>query len=336
MATKKNAGKTAKANKNAKKVEATAKAVEANRAEEQAAAQAKEAEKAAKRAEKETKKQDEAKEQELPMPTFSPKTNESEFRTEIGNFVSLAVEKTRTAEDYIKVLHITGKSVASFTKARNITRGLGKISDTYLSAVGGTTGIPVSHIEITPSIAAILEIKTEVEKATEEHPQRFHFNGSQFNTNLLDVVLRYILVTYDKLSRKYIDSLTCTTAEKRELRKKYTADYIANTVGALAEELGLTKEFVESALEALKEQKAEKPKKSTKKEKEPKKPAEQVASDGFEEETEGCVVYKDEDPMEHVVAERGEAVEEPAEVPEETEVVEVPEEVAKTLEDDLE
>lgn len=335
MATKKNAGKTAKANKNAKKVEATAKAVEAKRAEEQAAAQVKEAEKAAKRAEKETKKQDEAKEQELLMPTFSPKTNESEFRTEIGNFVSLAVEKTRTAEDYIKVLHITGKSVASFTKARNITRGLGKISDTYLSAVGGTTGIPVSHIEIAPSIAAILEIKTEVEKATEEHPQRFHFNGSQFNTNLLDVVLRYILVTYDKLSRKYIDSLTCTTAEKRELRKKYTVDFVGNSIAALAEELHLTEEFIKNALATLEVAKPSKPK-TEKKQKSPKKPAEQVASDGFEEETEGRVVYKDEDPMEHVVAERGEAVEEPAEVPEETEVVEVPEEVAKTLEDDLE
>lgn len=332
MATKKSAVKTAKVNKNAKKVEATAKAVEAKRAEEQAKAE----EKAVKRAEKETKKQEEVKEQELPMPTFSPKTKDAEFQTEIGNFVSLGLEKTRTAEDYIKVLHIVGKSVADFTKVRNISRGLGKITDTYLSAVGGTTGIPSSHIEIAPQIAAILEVKTEVEKATEEHPQRFHFNGSQFNTSLLDVVLRYILVTYDKLSRKYIDSLTCTTAEKRELRKEYTSNYIANTISALAEELGLTKEFVDKAQDALKEQKQEKPKRAPKKEKEPKKPAQQVADDGFEEETEGRVVYKDEDPMEHVVAERGEAVEEPAEVPEETEVVEVPEEVAQTLEDDLE
>lgn len=327
MATKKNAAKTAKVNKNAKKVEATAKAVEAKRAEEKAAAEVKEAEK--------TKKQEPAKEQELPMPTFSTKTKDAEFQTEIGNFVSLGLEKTRTAEDYIKVLHIVGKSVADFTKARNISRGLGKISDTYLSAVGGTTGIPSSHIEIAPQIAAILEVKTEVEKATEEHPQRFHFNGSQFNTSLLDVVLRYILVTYDKLSRKYIDSLTCTTAEKRELRKKYTVDFVGNSIAALAEELHLTEEFIKNALATLEVAKPSKPK-MEKKQKSPKKPAEQVASDGFEEETEGRVVYKDEDPMEHVVAERGEAVEEPAEVPEETEVVEVPEEVAKTLEDDLE
>ena len=327
MATKKNAAKTAKVNKNAKKVEATAKAVEAKRAEEKAAAEVKEAEK--------TKKQEPAKEQELPMPTFSPKTKDAEFQTEIGNFVSLGLEKTRTAEDYIKVLHIVGKSVADFTKARNISRGLGKITDTYLSAVGGTTGIPSSHIEIAPQIAAILEVKTEVEKATEEHPQRFHFNGSQFNTSLLDVVLRYILVTYDKLSRKYIDSLTCTTAEKRELRKKYTVDFVGNSIAALAEELHLTEEFIKNALATLEVAKPSKPK-TEKKQKSPKKPAEQVASDGFEEETEGRVVYKDEDPMEHVVAERGEAVEEPAEVPEETEVVEVPEEVAKTLEDDLE
>lgn len=327
MATKKNAAKTAKVNKNAKKVEATAKAVEAKRAEEKAAAEVKEAEK--------TKKQEPAKEQELPMPTFSPKTKDAEFQTEIGNFVSLGLEKTRTAEDYIKVLHIVGKSVADFTKARNISRGLGKITDTYLSAVGGTTGIPSSHIEIAPQIAAILEVKTEVEKATEEHPQRFHFNGSQFNTSLLDVVLRYILVTYDKLSRKYIDSLTCTTAEKRELRKKYTVDFVGNSIAALAEELHLTEEFIKNALATLEVAKPSKPK-MEKKQKSPKKPAEQVASDGFEEETEGRVVYKDEDPMEHVVAERGEAVEEPAEVPEETEVVEVPEEVAQTLEDDLE
>lgn len=327
MATKKNAAKTAKVNKNAKKVEATAKAVEAKRAEEKAAAEVKEAEK--------TKKQEPAKEQELPMPTFSPKTKDAEFQTEIGNFVSLGLEKTRTAEDYIKVLHIVGKSVADFTKARNISRGLGKITDTYLSAVGGTTGIPSSHIEIAPQIAAILEVKTEVEKATEEHPQRFHFNGSQFNTSLLDVVLRYILVTYDKLSRKYIDSLTCTTAEKRELRKKYTVDFVGNSIAALAEELHLTEEFIKNALATLEVAKPSKPK-TEKKQKSPKKPAEQVASDGFEEETEGRVVYKDEDPMEHVVAERGEAVEEPAEVSEETEVVEVPEEVAQTLEDDLE
>ena len=327
MAAKKNAAKTAKVNKNAKKVEATAKAVEAKRAEEKAAAEVKEAEK--------TKKQEPAKEQELPMPTFSTKTKDAEFQTEIGNFVSLGLEKTRTAEDYIKVLHIVGKSVADFTKARNISRGLGKISDTYLSAVGGTTGIPSSHIEIAPQIAAILEVKTEVEKATEEHPQRFHFNGSQFNTSLLDVVLRYILVTYDKLSRKYIDSLTCTTAEKRELRKKYTVDFVGNSIAALAEELHLTEEFIKNALATLEVVKPSEPK-MEKKQKSPKKPAEQVASDGFEEETEGRVVYKDEDPMEHVVAERGEAVEEPAEVPEETEVVEVPEEVAKTLEDDLE
>lgn len=327
MATKKNAGKTAKANKNAKKVEATAKAVEAKRAEEKAAAEVKEAEK--------TKKQEPAKEQELPMPTFSPKTKDAEFQTEIGNFVSLGLEKTRTAEDYIKILHIVGKSVADFTKARNISRGLGKITDTYLSAVGGTTGIPSSHIEIAPQIAAILEVKTEVEKATEEHPQRFHFNGSQFNTSLLDVVLRYILVTYDKLSRKYIDSLTCTTAEKRELRKKYTVDFVGNSIAALAEELHLTEEFIKNALATLEVAKPSKPK-TEKKQKSPKKPAEQVASDGFEEETEGRVVYKDEDPMEHVVAERGETVEEPAEAPEETEVVEVPEEVAQTLEDDLE
>lgn len=327
MTTKKNAAKTAKVNKNAKKVEATAKAVEAKRAEEKAAAEVKEAEK--------TKKQEPAKEQELPMPTFTPKTKDAEFQTEIGNFVSLGLEKTRTAEDYIKVLHIVGKSVADFTKARNISRGLGKITDTYLSAVGGTTGIPSSHIEIAPQIAAILEVKTEVEKATEEHPQRFHFNGSQFNTSLLDVVLRYILVTYDKLSRKYIDSLTCTTAEKRELRKKYTVDFVGNSIAALAEELHLTEEFIKNALATLEVAKPSKPK-MEKKQKSPKKPAEQVASDGFEEETEGRVVYKDEDPMEHVVAERGEAVEEPAEVPEETEVVEVPEEVAKTLEDDLE
>ena len=327
MATKKNAAKTAKVNKNAKKVEATAKAVEAKRAEEKAAAEVKEAEK--------TKKQELEKEQELPMPTFSTKTKDAEFQTEIGNFVSLGLEKTRTAEDYIKVLHIVGKSVADFTKARNISRGLGKISDTYLSAVGGTTGIPSSHIEIAPQIAAILEVKTEVEKATEEHPQRFHFNGSQFNTSLLDVVLRYILVTYDKLSRKYIDSLTCTTAEKRELRKKYTVDFVGNSIAALAEELHLTEEFIKNALATLEVAKPSKPK-TEKKQKSPKKPAEQVASDGFEEETEGRVVYKDEDPMEHVVAERGEAVEEPAEVPEETEVVEVPEEVVKTLEDDLE
>lgn len=327
MATKKNAAKTAKVNKNAKKVEATAKAVEAKRAEEKAAAEVKEAEK--------TKKQEPAKEQELPMPTFSPKTKDAEFQTEIGNFVSLGLEKTRTAEDYIKVLHIVGKSVADFTKARNISRGLGKITDTYLSAVGGTTGIPSSHIEIAPQIAAILEVKTEVEKSTEERPQRFHFNGSQFNTSLLDVVLHYILVTYDKLSRKYIDSLTCTTAEKRELRKKYTVDFVGNSIAALAEELHLTEEFIKNALATLEVAKPSKPK-TEKKQKSPKKPAEQVASDGFEEETEGCVVYKDEDPMEHVVAERGEAVEEPAEVPEETEVVEVPEEVAKTLEDDLE
>lgn len=327
MATKKNAAKTAKVNKNAKKVEATAKAVEAKRAEEKAAAEVKEAEK--------TKKQEPAKEQELPMPTFSPKTKDAEFQTEIGNFVSLGLEKTRTAEDYIKVLHIVGKSVADFTKARNISRGLGKITDTYLSAVGGTTGIPSSHIEIAPQIAAILEVKTEVEKATEEHPQRFHFNGSQFNTSLLDVVLRYILVTYDKLSRKYIDSLTCTTAEKRELRKKYTVDFVGNSIAALAEELHLTEEFIKNALATLEVAKPSKPK-TEKKQKSPKKPAEQVASDGFEEETEGSVVYKDEDPMEHVVAERGETVEEPAEAPEETEVVEVPEEVAQTLEDDLE
>lgn len=327
MATKKNAAKTSKANKNAKKVEATAKAVEAKRAEEKAAAEVKEAEK--------TKKQEPAKEQELPMPTFTPKTKDAEFQTEIGNFVSLGLEKTRTAEDYIKVLHIVGKSVADFTKARNISRGLGKITDTYLSAVGGTTGIPSSHIEIAPQIAAIFEVKTEVEKATEEHPQRFHFNGSQFNTSLLDVVLRYILVTYDKLSRKYIDSLTCTTAEKRELRKKYTVDFVGNSIAALAEELHLTEEFIKNALATLEVAKPSKPK-TEKKQKSPKKPAEQVASDGFEEETEGRVVYKDEDPMEHVVAERGEAVEEPAEVPEETEVVEVPEEVAQTLEDDLE
>lgn len=333
MATKKSAAKTAKVNKNAKKVEATAKAVEAKRAEEQAKAE----EKAAKRAEKETKKQEEVKEQELPMPSFTTKTNEAEFRTEIGNFVSLAVEKTRTAEDYIKVLHITGKSVAGFTKVRNISRGLGKISDTYLSAVGGTTGIPVSHIEIAPSIAAVLEVKTEVEKATEEHPQRFHFTGSQFNTNLLDVVLRYILVTYDKLSRKYIDSLTCTTAEKRELRKEYTANYIANTISALAEELGLTKEFVDKALDALKEQKQEKPKRAPKKEKEPKKSAQQVADDGFEEEPGGKVVYQDEDPMESVVAERSEEPAEAIEAPEETtEVVEVPQEVVDSIEDELE
>lgn len=327
MATKKNAAKTAKVNKNAKKVEATAKAVEAKRAEEKAAAEVKEAEK--------TKKQEPAKEQELPMPTFTPKTKDAEFQTEIGNFVSLGLEKTRTAEDYIKVLHIVGKSVADFTKARNISRGLGKITDTYLSAVGGTTGIPSSHIEIAPQIAAILEVKTEVEKATEEHPQRFHFNGSQFNTSLLDVVLRYILVTYDKLSRKYIDSLTCTTAEKRELRKKYTVDFVGNSIAALAEELHLTEEFIKNALATLEVAKPSKPK-MEKKQKSPKKPAEQVASDGFEEETEGHVVYKDEDPMEHVVAERGEAVEEPAEAPEETEAVEVPEEVAQTLEDDLE
>lgn len=327
MVTKKNAAKTAKVNKNAKKVEATAKAVEAKRAEEKAAAEVKEAEK--------TKKQEPAKEQELPMPTFTPKTKDAEFQTEIGNFVSLGLEKTRTAEDYIKVLHIVGKSVADFTKARNISRGLGKITDTYLSAVGGTTGIPSSHIEIAPQIAAILEVKTEVEKATEEHPQRFHFNGSQFNTSLLDVVLRYILVTYDKLSRKYIDSLTCTTAEKRELRKKYTVDFVGNSIAALAEELHLTEEFIKNALATLEVAKPSKPK-MEKKQKSPKKPAEQVASDGFEEETEGHVVYKDEDPMEHVVAERGEAVEEPAEAPEETEVVEVPEEVAHTLEDDLE
>lgn len=327
MATKKNAAKTAKVNKNAKKVEATAKAVEAKRAEEKAAAEVKEAEK--------TKKQEPAKEQELPMPTFSPKTKDAEFQTEIGNFVSLGLEKTRTAEDYIKVLHIVGKSVADFTKARNISRGLGKITDTYLSAVGGTTGIPSSHIEIAPQIAAILEVKTEVEKATEERPQRFHFNGSQFNTSLLDVVLRYILVTYDKLSRKYIDSLTCTTAEKRELRKKYTVDFVGNSIAALAEELHLTEEFIKNALATLEVAKLSKPK-TEKKQKSPKKPAEQVASDGFEEETEGRVVYKDEDPMEHVVAERGETVEEPAEAPEETEVVEVPEEVAQTLEDDLE
>lgn len=327
MATKKNAAKTAKVNKNAKKVEATAKAVEAKRAEEKAAAEVKEAEK--------TKKQEPAKEQELPMPTFSPKTKDAEFQTEIGNFVSLGLEKTRTAEDYIKVLHIVGKSVADFTKARNISRGLGKITDTYLSAVGGTTGIPSSHIEIAPQIAAILEVKTEVEKATEEHPQRFHFNGSQFNTSLLDVVLRYILVTYDKLSRKYIDSLTCTTAEKRELRKKYTVDFVGNSIAALAEELHLTEEFIKNALATLEIAKPSKPK-TEKKQKSPKKPAEQVASDGFEEETEGRVVYKDEDPMEHVVAERDKAVEEPAKVPEEAEVVEVPEEVAQTLEDDLE
>lgn len=327
MATKKNAAKTAKVNKNAKKVEATAKAVEAKRAEEKAAAEVKEAEK--------TKKQEPAKEQELPMPTFSPKTKDAEFQTEIGNFVSLGLEKTRTAEDYIKVLHIVGKSVADFTKARNISRGLGKITDTYLSAVGGTTGIPSSHIEIAPQIAAILEVKTEVEKATEEHPQRFHFNGSQFNTSLLDVVLRYILVTYDKLSRKYIDSLTCTTAEKRELRKKYTVDFVGNSIAALAEELHLTEEFIKNSLATLEVAKPSKPK-TEKKQKSPKKPAEQVASDGFEEETEGRVVYKDEDPMEHVVAERGETVEEPAEAPEEIEVVEVPEEVAQTLEDDLE
>lgn len=327
MATKKNTAKTAKVNKNAKKVEATAKAVEAKRAEEKAAAEVKEAEK--------TKKQELAKEHELPMPTFSPKTKDAEFQTEIGNFVSLGLEKTRTAEDYIKVLHIVGKSVADFTKARNISRGLGKITDTYLSAVGGTTGIPSSHIEIAPQIAAILEVKTEVEKATEEYPQRFHFNGSQFNTSLLDVVLRYILVTYDKLSRKYIDSLTCTTAEKRELRKKYTVDFVGNSIEALAEELHLTEEFIKNALATLEVAKPSKPK-TEKKQKSPKKPAEQVASDGFEEETEGRVVYKDEDPMEHVVAERGETVEEPAEAPEETEVVEVPEEVAQTLEDDLE
>lgn len=327
MATKKNAAKTAKVNKNAKKVEATAKAVEAKRAEEKAAAEVKEAEK--------TKKQEPAKEQELPMPTFSPKTKDAEFQTEIGNFVSLGLEKTRTAEDYIKVLHIVGKSVADFTKAQNISRGLGKITDTYLSAVGGTTGIPSSHIEIAPQITAILEVKTEVEKATEEHPQRFHFNGSQFNTSLLDVVLRYILVTYDKLSRKYIDSLTCTTAEKRELRKKYTVDFVGNSIAALAEELHLTEEFIKNALATLEVAKPSKPK-TEKKQKSPKKPAEQVASDGFEEETEGRVVYKDEDPMEHVVAERGETVEEPAEAPEETEVVEVPEEVTQTLEDDLE
>lgn len=329
MATKKNAAKTAKVNKNAKKVEATAKAVEAKRAEEKAAAEVKEAEK--------TKKQEPAKEQELPMPTFSPKTKDAEFQTEIGNFVSLGLEKTRTAEDYIKVLHIVGKSVADFTKARNISRGLGKITDTYLSAVGGTTGIPSSHIEIAPQIAAILEVKTEVEKATEEHPQRFHFNGSQFNTSLLDVVLRYILVTYDKLSRKYIDSLTCTTAEKRELRKKYTVDFVGNSIAALAEELGLTKEFVDKALDALKEQKQEKPKRAPKKEKEPKKPAQQVADDGFEEEPGGKVVYQDEDPMESVVAERSEEPAEAIEAPEETaEVVEVPQEVVDSIEDELE
>ena len=110
---------------------------------------------------------------------------------------------------------------------------------------------------------------------------------------------------------------------------------MGNSIAALAEELHLTEEFIKNALATLEVAKLSKPK-TEKKQKSPKKPAEQVASDGFEEETEGRVVYKDEDLMEHVVAERGETVEEPAEAPEETEVVEVPEEVTQTLEDDLE
>lgn len=106
---------------------------------------------------------------------------------------------------------------------------------------------------------------------------------------------------------------------------------------ALTEELGLTKEFVDKALDALKEQKQEKPKRATKKEKEPKKPAQQVADDGFEEEPGGKVVYQDEDPMEAVVAERSEEPYEEVEASEETpEVVEVPQEVVDSIEDELE
>lgn len=219
------------------------------------------------------------------QPNSSPELNDSEFYQEIGNTVALALDKTRTAEDYMVVLHTIAGSVRDFASSKNINRNFGPVTDLYMSAVGGTTGIPTTHVDIAFHVASILNVTAEVEKATSEHPQRFHFRGSKFNVGILNVVLRYILVIYDKLSRKYINSLTCTTAEKRERRKIYTTGFVADSVLAIAQELGLTEEAITEANARVAEWiKPKKPAKDkTPKDKAPQKPAEPIEADGFED-----------------------------------------------------
>lgn len=219
------------------------------------------------------------------QPNCSPELNDSEFCQEIGNVVALALDKTRVVEDYMAVLHTIAGSVRDFANSKNINRNFGPVTDSYMSAVGGTTGIPTTHVGIVFHVASILNVTAEVEKATSEHPQRFHFRGSKFNVVILNVVLRYILFIYDKLSRKYIDSLTCTTAEKRERRKIYTTGFVADSVLAIAQELGLTEEAItESNARVAEWMEPKKPAKNkTPKDKAPQKPAEPIEADGFED-----------------------------------------------------
>lgn len=219
------------------------------------------------------------------QPNSSPELNDSEFCQEIGNTVALALDKTRTVEDYMAIIHTIAGSVRDFANSKNINRNFGPVTDSYMSAVGGTTGIPTTHVGIVFHVASILNVTAEVEKATSEHPQRFHFRGSRFNVVILNVVLRYILFIYDKLSRKYIDSLTCTTAEKRERRKIYTTGFVADSVLAIAQEMGLTEEAITEANARVAEWiKPKKPAKDkTPKDKAPQKPAEPIEADGFED-----------------------------------------------------
>lgn len=219
------------------------------------------------------------------QPSSSPELHDSEFCQEIGNTIALALDKMRTVEDYMAILHTIAGTVRDFTNSKNINRNFGPVTDSYMSAVGGTTGIPTTHVGITFHIASILNVTAEVEKATSEHPQRFHFRGSKFNVGILNVALRYILFIYDKLSRKYIDSLTCTTAEKRERRKIYTTGFVADSVLAIAQELGLTEEAIaESNARVAEWLEPKKPAKDkTPKDKAPQKPTEPIEADGFED-----------------------------------------------------
>lgn len=87
-----------------------------------------------------------------------------------------------------------------------------------------TVGISVSHRTVVACMSSIFGFEySEVRLTTSRNAKVFDLRGRRLDILAFLPVFKYVLAVYDRLSREYVTSLRCSTAEKRVRRKEWTA-----------------------------------------------------------------------------------------------------------------
>lgn len=224
---------------------------------------------------------------------YTSKTTNSDFVTEVGNFTSLAMANSKSLEDVFATVLAVGEAVKGFSEKKKVDLAFGNKITVTLDPVGATTNLPTTHAVIAKALAFVTGSTVEIVRK-EGKGQNFQITSSNFVAQFVAAILPYVLLSYDKFSRKFIDGLKDVTSVKREKRKEYTVKYAMAVALALVRGMESNEELIEKLEKGLNDvvvfsEKA----KSPKKEKVAKEPAQ---ADSVEEE--GTVVYAEQaDPV---------------------------------------